>query len=850
MNALRPLKARSGTRSSTAAWWMIAGEWRAHPGRALIGALAIAVGVALGFAVHLVNRAALDSFAAAVSTVNGNADLQVHGVSPSGFSENLYPKIARVSGVAAASPVVELTASNGAAAALRGNRITLLGLDVLRTAAVTPSLMAPASLRPDTLTVSRAALIALKAKIGDRIALTAASTTRSFTITGILAGAGDEQSLAVIDIADAQWRFNQLGRLHRIDLKLAPGSDRAAVVARITALLPPDAELGSPASDGERSDALSRAYRVNLEMLAMVALLTGGFLVYSAQSLAVARRRPQFALLRVLGLRRRALVGQLVIEGALIGVIGAAAGIALGHVLADVAVTRLGGDLGGGIFWGSVAHLAFEPVAALAFAAIGVGVAVASSIVPAIAAGRAQPAIALKSAGDLTDPRHRPRAAPGIIVIAAGGLAALGPPLWGLPLLGYAAMALILAGGIAIMPALARLLLTPLQRLAVLPPALDLAVKRLWGAPEQAAVALCGIVASTSLMVAMAVMVTSFRGSVDKWLTAVLPSDVYLHIEGAEAGGLYPRAQAVLAATPGVAAIQFVRQLPLRLAPDRPAISINAQPIDRSNPGAALPLIGASVAIPPGATPVWVSEPMGWLYRLKPGDRTTLPLGGAARPVFVAGIWRDYARQFGAIAIADTDFARLTGDATKTEAAVTLTPGSDPQTVIAALRRRLPPGLAAQALFAEPRQMRTMALTIFDRSFAVTYALEATAIVIGLIGVAATFSAQTLARTREFGMLRHIGVTRRQIMAMLAAEGAALGLVGVIAGLGLGLVMAQVLIHVVNPQSFHWTMDTRLPWGLFAALIGALVAAAAGTAVVAGRRAVSADAVRAVREDW
>jgi putative ABC transport system permease protein len=218
--------------------------------------------------------------------------------------------------------------------------------------------------------------------------------------------------------------------------------------------------------------------------------------------------------------------------------------------------------------------------------------------------------------------------------------------------------------------------------------------------------------------------------------------------------------------------------------------------------------------------------------------------------VVVAGVWRDYARQFGAIAIADGDFARMTGDATKTEAAVTLAPGARAAPVIAALRTRLPPGLVPQTLFAEPVQMRRLALAIFDKSFAVTYALEAIAIVIGLIGVATSFSAQTLARTREFGMLRHIGVTRRQIMAMLAAEGGGLGLVGVVAGLGLGLVMAQVLIHVVNPQSFHWTMDTRLPWGLFAGLIAALVGAAAATAVLAGRRALADDAVRAVRDDW
>jgi putative ABC transport system permease protein len=850
VQARTPTGLRSGW-GGTAGWWLVAGEWRAHPGRAIIGALAIAVGVALGFAVHLVNRSALDSFATAVTTVNGAADLQIHSVTPSGFNENLYPRIARLPGVAAASPVVELSASNAAGSnPTRSNPITLLGLDGLRAAVVTPSLVARPNFDPDALHVSRAALKTLNARLGDSVTLTAAGTTRRFTIATILPGAGDEQALAVIDIADAQWRFGQLGRLQRIDLKLVQGTDRAAVSAALAAILPVDAELVSPATAGERSDALSRAYRVNLEMLAMVALLTGGFLVYSAQSLSVARRRPHFALLRVLGLKRRALVTQLVVEGAIIGIVGAAAGIALGHGLADLAVTQLGGDLGGSIFRGTVPHLAFDPLAALVFAVVGVAVAVASSIIPAIAAGRAQPAVALKSAGDLTDPRHRPGAGLGLGLIALGGLAALAPPLLGLPLLGYAAMALILAGGIAIMPALARALLSPLQRLTGLPPAADLAVKRLWGAPEQAAVALCGIVASTSLMVAMAVMVTSFRGSVDAWLTAVLPSDVYFHIEGAEAGGLGPSAQAALAATPGVAGMHFVRQLPLRLAPDRPAIIVSAQAIDRANPGATLPLIGASIAIPAGATPIWVSEPLGWLYDLKAGDRTRLPLGGTLRPVFVAGVWRDYARQFGAIAIGDSDYARFTGDVTKTEAAVTLTPGANPQTVITALRRRLPPGLAPQTLFAEPRQMRSVALSIFDRSFAATYALEAIAIVIGLIGVAATFSAQTLARAREFGMLRHIGVTRGQIMAMLAAEGGALGLVGVIAGLGLGLVMAQVLIHVVNPQSFHWTMDTRLPWGLFAALVAALVTAAAGTAVIAGRRALSAAAVRAVREDW
>ena len=196
------------------------------------------------------------------------------------------------------------------------------------------------------------------------------------------------------------------------------------------------------------------------------------------------------------------------------------------------------------------------------------------------------------------------------------------------------------------------------------------------------------------------------------------------------------------------------------------------------------------------------------------------------------------------------DYTALTGDRSRSEASITLTPGADHRAVSEAVEANVPPRLAGRVTVAEPRVIRDMALRLFDRSFAVTYGLEAIAIVVGLAGVAATISAQTLARTKEFGMLRHLGVTRRQIVAMLATEGALLGAVGGLAGIGLGLIMSQVLIHVVNPQSFHWTMETRLPWALLASVGLALILSAAGTALLAGRRAVSADAVRSVREDW
>ena len=211
-----------------------------------------------------------------------------------------------------------------------------------------------------------------------------------------------------------------------------------------------------------------------------------------------------------------------------------------------------------------------------------------------------------------------------------------------------------------------------------------------------------------------------------------------------------------------------------------------------------------------------------------------LPLGPHRLPAFVTAIYRDYARQEGAITIDGRSYVRLTGDTARGEAAIELVPGADPGATMKALRDALPPTVADSVQIVPTRALKERALAIFDRSFAITYGLELVAILVGLAGVAATASAQTIARTREFGMLRHIGVTRRQIIAMLGMEGALLGLIGAIAGVALGCGLAQVLIRVVNPQSFNWTMETRLPVGI-ALRRGAGTRRSVGTHSDAGR---------------
>jgi putative ABC transport system permease protein len=305
--------------------------------------------------------------------------------------------------------------------------------------------------------------------------------------------------------------------------------------------------------------------------------------------------------------------------------------------------------------------------------------------------------------------------------------------------------------------------------------------------------------------------------------------------------------QAALAAVPGVARVEFLRSQPVSLAPSRPDVAFIARHIDANDPGKAMVLVGAARPVPAGAMPAWVSEAMLDLYGVRVGTSMHIPVNGRLREFFVAGAWRDYSNQSGSVQVRLSDYRALTGDEDVSDAAIWVAPQASAEQVEARLRS-LPFGQALR--FARPGEIRAMSLRIFDRSFAITYLLEVIAIAVGLAGVAATFSAQTLAREKEFGMLRHVGVTRRQILRILALEGGALTGLGVVCGFALGLVISLILVFVVNPQSFHWTMQLHLPWALIAGVAAVLLAASVLTALFSGRHALSGGPIRAVREDW
>ena len=869
--------------------WLLVAEWRSHRGRALIAIATIALGVALGYAVQLINSAAFNEFSAAARSLSGQADLLVRGAGPT-FSDTWYPRLASLPGVAVASPVLEFDA----AVPGRTTPLKVLGIDVFRASRIAPDLTGvPAAQHPfdtlaaDTVFLSPAAQAWLGVRTGDTIALQSGTAFVRFRVAGGIVRARPGQRIAVMDIAAAQWRFDRVGKLSRVDLQLERGVDRERFRRELQARVAgqgggtgrADESAGlvvsEPRDVESRTDRLSRAYRINMNVLALVALFTGAFLVFSTQALGVVRRRAQFAMLRVLGLTRAQLLRQVLLEGALLGLFGALGGIAAGYAIAGVALRFFGSDLGGGYFPGVRPTVAFEPVASAIFLCLGIGVAVLGSLVPALEAARARPAPALKAGSEEGALARLSTPWPAVCALVAAGALTQAPPLFDTPIAGYLAVALLLVGGIALMPRCTAVLFRVLERRtarratrstarraahgaarSAASPTTTLAFARLANAPGQASIAMGGVLSSFALIVAMAIMVSSFRVSVEVWLEHLLSADLYVRVAASgDTGALDLAQQRQIAAAPGVKSAAFVRASQLTLDPSRPPVVLLGRDIDAADPGAQLQMSGA--VLPPSAwradeTPVWASEAMVDLYGYRVGAGIHLPVGNAdgktrEQTFVVAGIWRDYVRQTGALQLRLADYRRLTGDTAATDAAITLAPGAHAGDVIAALRA-LPFGAALQ--FSQPGDIRDRTLTIFDRSFAITYLLEAVAIVIGLFGVAATFSAQTLARSREFGMLRHVGVTRRQILALLATEGGLLTALGIAMGGVLGFAISLILVFVVNPQSFHWSMSLHVPWGLLAGIGVVMLASSCATAVIAGRRAVSLDAVRAVREDW
>jgi putative ABC transport system permease protein len=842
-------------------YWLLSSAFKAQSGRWFIAGLAVALGIALAVAIHTVNRSALSEFSRALDLVNGQASAQI--VMPSGeFSDQLYDQIVTLQtelGIRAVSPVLERNTA----------QIRVLGIDIFQASRVSPSLMPFFSedqrqelFSDDAIFLSAAALQKLQLSVGDYFALGYEGKSVRFKIAGTVPGASG-QVIAVMDLGTLQWRLGGLGRISRMDVLLLDGKG-IEEVANAVQNLNLGVRLISSQERDRRVSNLSRAYRVNLNVLALVALFTGAFLVFTTISFSVLRQQSQLALLSILGASSHWIFTLVLAQAGGIAALGGLLGIGLGLTLAFVLLNILGGDLGGGYFSVAAPPLEIDPIALFGFWILAITVGLLAAYFPAKAATAGRPTDQLRanSTERVLRPVMNHRIA--LIFSLASLVLAFMPAMNDLPLAAYASIACLLFAGLALIPWIVQYcfsrLTNGLSRWQNQPSSLTFAVWRLAQAPASAAGLIAGVVAAMALTVAMVIMVASFRDSMIQWLDQVLPADLYANFKQLNLGDEFqknPNLLASLERVPGIERYELSVQRKILFQSDRPEVTLIARPIQQSRAAQTLPLIGSvypeSFLPSQSALPVvYVSEAMVDLYDWLPGRIQTLPALNeqqGSQKVWVAGIFRDYGRQHGALVIDLATYQKMSGNQEYSGIALWLVNQANPAAVLNALRTAIPQFRDQE--FINRSDLRALSIKIFDRSFALTYALEIAALLVAIFATATGFAGQALLRQKEYALVYYLGQSTAQRTAWITTESGLLLGLAVIWGTLLGLLISQILIHRVNPQSFHWTMDTSVPYLALITLMLALVGCGIAADLWASKRNLnSTNLITALREDW
>jgi putative ABC transport system permease protein len=826
---------------------LVLGPLRSNALRALVTLIAVALGVSIGLAIDLANATAIASFSSSVDVVSNKVNLQVLGVGR-GFDERAIVRVQHVPGVRYASPAIEDALTVGAVAGdpFSGEILRVLGVDLLRplpgdvvAAAASPGSVSQENADPWVLVNAHGAFVG--AALAERMRWHGGETIRGIAgdrevtlrIAGIIPRGtpGIDSSVVFVDIATAQEVFGKIGLLDRIDLVIDPARLPAAQRA-VAAAIPAGARAIRPKTRTDEIARMLQSFRLNLEALAWVALLVGMYLIYNTVAISVVQRRPEIGTVRALGATRGAVFRTFVAEGALVGVLGSLLGLAVGAFLATfsvAAVSRTVDTLYVGLH---ADRVLYDPVLFVKAFVLGVLASVVAAAFPAFDASRTPPAITMRAQGfERRRPRFAPRAAlAGLALLAVAWAFTRAPALDGVPVFGYAAGLLIIFGGSLCAPLAVGLLANAGTTFAARRPTLALAAANLGGAPLRTAVAVASLMIAIGMMVSVAVLVASFRTTIVAWADESLRADLFVRPLGlgdASTDARFSRGVAErIAAVPGVTRIEVLRAIEIpyggRLT------NLAATDLSTIVARRRLRLIGAgdpaavarSLA---GTMNVLVSEPFATKFGVGAGDRIVLPTPSGQQTFNVAAVYNDYSSDSGAVLVDLRTYRRLFRDDSINSVAIYAAPGSD----LARLRTEVVRAVAPLRIDVETnRELREIVVQIFDRTFAITYALDVIAITIAVLGVVSTLFALVLERRREFGLLRYLGVTAGGVRRVVLAEAAGIGLLGGVLGVAIGLLLALLLIFVINRQAFGWLIELHIPWVFLLETIVLVVVAA------------------------
>jgi len=854
-----------------------------RPVRTVLTVVGVALGVAASVAVRTANIEVLRSFEQAVVTVAGPTTLEVSG-GDLGIDEPLITAVRAVPGVASASPVLAQAAVRLDAVGQPGGALHVLGLDLLaeierrgfRLSKEQGQNPIEDLLSADRVYLGRTLAADWQVGAGSAIALQIGSRPVQVQIAGVLQDQSDRASswdrLAVMDIAAAQILFNMVGRLDRIDIITEVDASVEAVARAVRAVVPPYLTVERPASRTKQVEQMVRAFRLNLMVLSWVGLLVGMFLIYNTMAFAVAQRRREIGIYRAIGMTQSRVAGLFLVEAALFGLLGGIVGSLGGVVLAQKLVglvSRTVSDLYVPLSQGEAASSVSAELWQASFEGVAIGclVSMIGAIAPSLDASRTATIRAL-APGDYEASRQLRvgiLAMGGIGLLVAAGCLALASPLGGVPVLGYLATFCLLGGLSCLAPGCVTGWRRPSPHRNRIPGVhgamRDIAVEHAARNPGRNGVTVSALMVGLAIMIGVLIMVRSFRHTVELWINETIIADIVVAPStwlreangGSGTKSLPPTWRARLAEIPGIAEVDTYRDMRVEVQGQRVAIvsrdlrlhARRSQYLVRQGYSTEL----LNQAVERGG--IVVSEVLASRLGIQEGQSLELLTPQGAKSFPVVAVFYDYATDGGKLVMDRSLYQSLWQDELVTVFPIYLQTGADREQVRQAIAgvlqqaqdRTLPPLIISNA------ELRKEILDIFDRTFLLTYVLEAIAVIIAMLGIVNTLVTSVLERRREFATLRAIGGSEGQIRQLVLWEAAYLGLVGIALGLIGGGLLSLLLIKVINKQSFGWTIQMILPLGALAQAVGLAAAATLIAGYFPARWAAQQPVVEGLREE-
>jgi putative ABC transport system permease protein len=807
-----------------------------HPWQYALAVAGVALGVAVVLGVDLAGASARRAFDVSTEMVMGRATHQV--LPRSGrLEESLYPELRaamrRHGEQAAAAPAVE-----GALTLPGGRRVLLLGLDPFVEAPFRDELTAFSGDLDLLALLTTPGAVALPAPLaeelgvarGDRIEAVTAEGAVELLVAGRLEPDAERAAAAsgfvFADIATAQELLGMTGALSRIDLIVS-----GEVAAGLAALLPGNVELVESAARSRATFGMTRAFRLNLTALSLLALLVGAFLIYSTMNFLVVRRTRTIGILRSVGVDRRGLVRAILSEALVVGVPGTVVGLLLGALLGSGLTGLVVQTIDDLYFRLRVDALALAAWPFAKAAALGLGMTLLAALGPALAAASIPPRAVLSRASMERRTRRRLPwllAAAAVALVLAVLLLAAGRNSLVISFAGL--FGVFLACALATPPATAGLM-TLLDRAlpARAPVPARMAIRGTTASLSRTGVSVAALAVSVATVVGVGLMVSSFRLSVDDWLRQSLVADFYLAVDEAwcrGAGGVADLS-AALRALPGDAEVTYSQRRRLQVGGEEWRLWA----VDAGRDG-----LGAEILAGDPATArarfvageaVLVSEPWAMRRGTRVGDVLTLPTPSGERSFPVAGVFRDYTSDRGVVALHRERYRELWGDECSEGIGVSFAPGTDPTAARAAIEGVLPPG--SSIWLSNNAELRAASLAVFDRTFTITRVLQILVGLVAFLGILSALQALQLERVRETAVLRAVGWLPRQLRALVLAQTGLLGFAAGLFAMPLGIALAGLLVFVINRRAFGWTMSFEisageLAQGMALALVAALLA--------------------------